>query len=65
LSGREGARYRAPSCCVPSMFDSLEVKVLFTAGWRRSDSKAQGLSREARSERSVEQTREPMDKNWI
>jgi hypothetical protein len=52
-------------CCVPSMFDSLEVKVLFTARWRRSDSKAQGLSREARSERSVEQTREPMDKNWI
>jgi len=47
------------------MFDSLEVKVLFTAWWRRSDSEAQGLSREARSERSAEQTREPMNKNWI
>src|SRR5260370_35945530 len=47
------------------MFDSLEVKVLFTAGGRRSDSEAQGLSREAKSERSAEQTREPMNKNWI
>jgi len=32
---------------------------------RRSDSEAQGPSHEARSERSAEQTREPMDKNWI
>jgi len=31
----------------------------------RRDSEAQGLSRKARSERSAEQTREPMDKNWI
>jgi len=47
------------------MIDSLEVKVLFTAWWRWSDSEAQGLSRKARSEGSAEQTREPMNKNWI
>jgi len=45
------------------MFDSLEVKVLFTTWWRWSDSEAQGRRREARSERSVEQRREPMNKN--
>jgi hypothetical protein len=45
------------------MFDSLEVKVLFTSGWRRSDSEAQGRRCEAGSERSVEQRREPMNKN--
>jgi hypothetical protein len=28
-------------------------------------SEAQGRRREARSERSAEQTREPMNKNWI
>jgi hypothetical protein len=28
-------------------------------------SEAQGLSREAKSERSAEQTRESMNKNWI
>jgi hypothetical protein len=32
---------------VPSMFNSLEVKVLFTSGWRRSDSEAQGRRRKA------------------
>jgi hypothetical protein len=45
------------------MFDSLEGKVLFTSGWRRSESEAQGHRREAGSERSVEQRREPMNKN--
>jgi hypothetical protein len=53
----------AASSCVPSMFDSLEVKVLFTSGWRRSDSEAQGRRRETVSERSVKQRREPMNKN--
>jgi len=45
------------------MFDSWEVKVLFTTWWRWSDSEAQGRRREAGSERSVEQRREPMNKN--
>jgi hypothetical protein len=66
LQVHEGeARNRLPFLCVPSMFDCLEVKVLFTAWWRRSDSEAQGRRREARSESSAEQTREPMNKNWI
>jgi hypothetical protein len=46
--------------CVPSMFDSLEVKVLYPSWWRRRVSETQGRRREARSERSVEQTREPL-----
>jgi hypothetical protein len=51
--------------CVPSMLHSLEVKVLFPAGWRRRDSEAQGRRRETGSEGSVEQTRGLMDKNQI
>jgi len=51
--------------CVPSMFDSLEVQVLYPARWRRRVSEAQGRHREVVSKRSVEQTREPMNKNRI
>jgi Group II intron, maturase-specific domain len=47
------------------MFNSLEVKVLYPSWSKRRVSEAQGRRREARSERSVEQTREPMNKNWI
>jgi len=47
------------------MIDNSEVQVLFPAWWRRRDSEAQGRRREAGSERSVEQTREPMKKNRI
>src|SRR5215204_1724937 len=50
---------------VPSLFDSLEVKVLCPSGWRRRVSEAQGRRREAGSEGSVEQNRGPMDKNRI
>jgi len=60
---KRGGFSPAAFCRVPSMFDSLEVKVLFTSWWRRSDSEAQGHRREAGSERSVEQRREPMNKN--
>jgi hypothetical protein len=45
------------------MFNSWEVKILFTSRWRRSDSEAQRRRPEAGSERSVEQRREPMNKN--
>src|SRR3954454_5910297 len=51
--------------CAPSMFDSLEVKVLCPSGWRRRASEAQGRRREAGSEGSVEKNRGPMDKNRI
>ena len=51
--------------CAPSMFDSLEVKVLCPSGWRRRASEAQGRHREAASGGSVEQSRGPMDKNRI
>ena len=51
--------------CVPSMTDSLEVQVLYPARWRRRISEAQGRRREAWSEGSVEQSRDPMDKNRI
>src|SRR3954469_14676499 len=51
--------------CAPSMFDSLEVKVLCPSGWRRRASEAQGRRREAGSEGSVEQNRGLMDKNRI
>jgi len=50
------------------MFDSLEVQVFFTTWWTWSDSEAQGWNntrREAGPERSVEQRREPMNKNRI
>jgi hypothetical protein len=76
---RRAARYRALSlptadaahsaapltsmACVPSMWHSLEVKVLFPAGWRRRESAAQGRRRETGSEGSVEHTRGLMDKN--
>ena len=50
---------------VPSMTDSLEVQVLYPARWRRRISEAQGRRREAGSEGSVEQSRDPMDKNRI
>ena len=51
--------------CVPSMANSLEVQVLYPARWRRRISEAQGRRREARSEGSLEQSRDPMDKNRI
>ena len=51
--------------CVPSMTNSLEVEVLYPARWRRRISEAQGRRREAGSEGSVEQSRDPMDKNRI
>ena len=47
------------------MIDSLEVQVLYPARWRRRISEAQGRRREAGSEGSVEQSRDPMDKNRI
>src|SRR3954451_15531938 len=54
-----------PSCGVPSMFDSLEVEVLYPARWWRRVSEAQGRRREAGSEGSAEQNRGLMDKNRI
>jgi len=39
------------------MDDSLEVKVLYPAWWRRRISETQGRRREMGSERSVEQSR--------
>ena len=60
--GRAKARHTS----VPSMFDSWEVRVLCPAWWRRRASEAQGAGhREGRSERSVEQRHEPMNKNRI
>ena len=56
---------RHPPFGVPSMIDSLEVQVLYPARWRRRISEAQGRRREAGSEGSVEQNRDPMDKNRI
>ena len=56
---------RPPFFGVPSMIDSLEVQVLYPARWRRRISEAQGRRREAGSEGSVEQSRDPMDKNRI
>jgi len=47
------------------MIDSLEVQVLYPARWRRRIGEAQGRRREAGSEGSVEQSRDPMDKNRI
>jgi hypothetical protein len=49
--------------CVPSMVHSVEVQVVFLAGWRRRDSEAPGHRREMGSESSVEHTRGLMDKN--
>jgi len=45
------------------MFNSLEVEVLYPTWWRWRVSEAQGRCCEAGSERSVEQRREPMNKN--
>jgi len=45
------------------MFDSLGVKVPCPAWWRWRAREAQGRRREAGSERSVDQRREPMNKN--
>jgi len=50
------------------MFNSLEVQVLYPTWWRWRVSEAQGQNntrREAGPERSVEQRREPMNKNRI
>src|SRR4051794_4039483 len=47
------------------MTGSLEVQVLYPAWWRRRVSEAQGRRREAGSEGSVEQSRDPRDTNRI
>ena len=47
------------------MTNSLEVKVFYPARWWRRISEAQGRRCEAGSEGSVEQSRDPMDKNRI
>jgi len=47
------------------MFDNSGVEVPLITWWRWSDSEAQGRNREGTSERSVEQTYEPMYKNRI
>jgi hypothetical protein len=57
--------FRAFLLGTPCMIDSLGVQVPFTSRWRRSDSEAQGRHREVGSEGSVEQRREPMNKNRI
>ena len=54
-----------PRLRVPSMTNSLEVKVFYPARWWRRISEAQGRRCEAGSEGSVEQSRDPMDKNRI
>ena len=60
-----GRAFARPGGCVPSMIDSLEVKVFYPAwSWRRI-SETQGRRREVGSERSVEQNRGPMDKKRI
>ncbi|MCY4673267.1 MAG: hypothetical protein OXD43_05800, partial [Bacteroidetes bacterium] len=41
---------------VPGMMNSLKVKVLYPARWRRRIREAQGRRREAGSEGSVDQT---------
>ena len=51
--------------CVPGMFGSLEVKVLYPSRRRRRVSEAQGRRREAGSEGSVEQSRDLTDRNRI
>jgi hypothetical protein len=45
------------------MFDSLGVKVPWPSWWRGRAREGQGRGREAGSERSVDQKREPMNKN--
>ena len=56
---------RRPFLAMPSMIGSLEVEVLHPARWRRRISEAQRCCREAGSEGSAEQSRDPMDKNRI
>jgi len=60
-----GGASRRPVGCVPSMIDSLEVKVLYPSLMVARISKAQGRRREAGSEGSVEQSRGPIDKKRI
>jgi hypothetical protein len=45
------------------MFDSFGVKVPWPSWWRGRAREGQGRRREAGSERSVDQKREPMNKN--
>jgi hypothetical protein len=52
-----------PLSCAPRRIDSSGVRVPFISQWRRCDSAAQGRRREAESEGSAEQGREPMNKN--
>ena len=47
------------------MMNSLKVKVLYPARWRRRIREAQGRRREAGSEGSVDQTCDLMNKNRI
>jgi hypothetical protein len=51
--------------CVPGMFGSLEVKVLYPYRRRRRVSEAQGRRCEAGSEGSVEQSRDSTNRNQI
>ena len=57
-------RLRRPGC-VPSMFDSLGVKVPYPTGWRRRISETQGRHHEVASEGSVEQSRDLTNRNRI
>jgi len=50
---------------VPSMFNSLEVKVLYPTWWRWRISETQGRHREVASEGSVEQNRDLTNRNRI
>jgi len=50
---------------VPSMFNSLGVKVPYSTWWRWRVSKAQGRRREARSEGSAEQSHNSTNRNRI
>ena len=63
VAGVASSRADAAPSRVPSMTDSLKVKVLYPARWRRRISEAQGRRREAGSEGSAEQSCDPMNKN--
>jgi len=54
-----------PFLCMPGMFGSLEVKVLYPSRRRRRVSEAQGGRCEAGSEGSVEQSRDSTNRNQI
>jgi len=58
LPGAGARAYR-----VPSMTRDLEVKVLCVSRSRRTPAKRKVMSREAVAERSVEQNREPTNRN--